>query len=225
MIYNILLGNQEGIGIKYFNPLWFLISLFTMRIFSSFLNDKNIIYATIASIILAIILYYSNCYSYNNDYFQLSTTLICFPFFAIGNICKNYNFKMSLSFQNKYRLLITFCAIIIVFVIGYFNGNVNVFRATNVGNDIIIFYIVSFILCYLIIGVISSFFNIHNSCVETISNGTVLILCTHQFFIVQINNIIPLNTISSIILSFLILFFSYYLIKVSLKYCPILLGK
>ena len=226
ILYHILLGNQEGIGIKYFNPLWFIVSLFVMRIFSSFINEKKLIYVGIISIIIAITFYNYGCFSYDNDYFQFATTIICFPFFTFGNLIKNNKSMICLPKQNKlFYLIIILVVILILEGIGYFNGNVNIFRATNAGDSIVIFYVVGFLLSYLIIVLISYFFNKYNSVVTTISKGTILILCTHQFFIVQINNLFPLNTITSVILSFVILSISYGLIKLSYKYCPILIGK
>lgn len=150
IIFDILLVNQEAVGVKYFNPLWFLFALFIMRIVSSIFSSNKIIFLGIVCFIIASILYYFKCFAYNNDYFQLCTTLICYPFFTLGNYIRNKNIKFQLFlFKNKIISIITFLIVgAILLFIGYYNGNINVFRASQAGNNIVIFYVVGVVLSY-----------------------------------------------------------------------------
>lgn len=227
MIYDILLGNQEGIGIKYFNPLWFLISLFIMRIVSSLFSEKKLIYISLLCILTASILYHFQCFSYNNDYFQLCTTLICYPFFIGGFVIKNKNIKIQFPlFKTKFLTIIIFLmGGGFLLLLGYYNGFVNVFRATQAGNNIVVFYLVGLLLSYMIICIISTFLNRSSAIIETISKGTILILCTHQFVLISINHYYPLSTITSFVVSLIICVISYFFIRLSSKYCPVFIGK
>lgn len=226
IIYDILLGNQEGIGIKYFNPLWFLISLFIMRIVSSLFSEKKLIYISLLCILTASILYHFQCFSYNNDYFQLCTTLICYPFFIGGFVIKNKNIKIQFPlFKTKFLTIIIFLMGGFLLLLGYYNGFVNVFRATQAGNNIVVFYLVGLLLSYMIICIISTFLNRPSAIIETISKGTILILCTHQFVLISINHYYPLSTITSFVVSLIICVISYFFIRLSSKYCPVFIGK
>lgn len=223
IILNVLLGNQEGIDIKYFSPLWFLVSLFTMRLVISFIEDKYLKVVLLISIVLSILLYKCDFFEYNTDYYQLCTSIVCFPFYIVGNMLRtNSIFMKDNSLCSPMFILM---AMLFLLFIGYNNGPVNIFRAAQVGNSILVFYLVGFGLSILIILLMSKYLNIHSSIIETLSKGTLLILCIHQLMIVTIDEIYPLNTISSLFLSFVISIISYVLIKISMRFCPMFIGK
>lgn len=96
IINHIILGNQEGIGLRYFNPLWFIVSLFVMRVLLSIFNEKNMIHICILCILFSIVLYHYDCFLYDNDPYQISTTLICLPFFITGHLIRNKNLIINL---------------------------------------------------------------------------------------------------------------------------------
>lgn len=226
MIYDILLGNQEGIGIKYFNPLWFLISLFIMRIVSSLFSETKLICLGCLCILTASILYHFQYFSYNNDYFQLCTTLICYPFFIGGFVIKNKNIKIQFPlFKTNFLSIIIFLVSGgFLLLLGYNNGFVNIFRATQAGNSIVIFYLVGFLLSYMIICIISTFLNRSSAIIETISSGTVLILALHRMFLLGIIYNLPKNNFTAITVSILVMIICYPLIVLSKKYFHAIIG-
>lgn len=222
MICNILLGNQEGISVRYFSPLWFLVALSLMRLMSSIIISQRLIILAFICIIVSVFLYNGNYFSYDFDYFQFCTTLICFPFFLFGRIIKLNFDKFNLLKISSLWFVLGWG---ILAWIGYYNGPVNIFRATMAGDSIIVFYLVGGGLSFILLKLISIYLNKKCELVEYISKGTLFILCTHQFVIISIDKIYPLSTIPSMGLSCLICFFSIFIIKVLMQYCPIFIGK
>ena len=93
------------------------------------------------------------------------------------------------------------------------------------GIVILVFYLVGGGLSFILLKLISNYLNNKCELIEYISKGTLFILCTHQFVIISIDRIYPLSTISSVGLSCFICFFSIFIIKFLIRYCPLFIGK
>ena len=168
IIYNVLLGNQEGIMIRYFSPLWFLISLFIMRIILSLIKSERRggLLASLC-VIISFYCYNKGCFSYNYDYFQICTTLVCIPFFIGGYIMRMKNLFVNDKVLNISEFVKIGGVVGLLFFIGYNNGMINVFRATRAGDNILIFYLVGFGLSYYIIKLIAIYLKKRNVIVKT----------------------------------------------------------
>ena len=228
MIRNILLCNYELFPVRYFSPLWFLVSLFWIRLICSVVDDKFYPYLAVVVIAISAVLFYGHKLPLDKepDYFQWATTCICFPSFVFGYFLHRKNW-LSLPDKIQSGVLrhgILLVAILIMVLTGKFNGRVNVFTCA-VGKDILLYYLVSTIISYVAIYYISKCLRKPNTIVEYISMGTILILALHISMIDGMSFGIHMNSLLSIVLAVIILSLSTGMIVLSLKYFPFLLGK
>lgn len=116
----------------YVGPLWFLISLFEIKIIANILLKQKqsvIIIGCLCCLVLGYFCQYKNEFSY----FFLDSTVIAFPFYIIGSYLRKYNFEndtFSLHHYNqaynkttklkKVSLLIILIAI--TNILSYYNG-------------------------------------------------------------------------------------------------------
>lgn len=139
MIRNILLGNQEGLPWNY-RSMWFLVSLFMMRIVSSMLKSKKAWVASFMLLLLFVLMKKQNVVNADVDYFQINTTLLCFPFFSLGQVWKEYSVIQYIDkFRTKLKYTILLLVALLVLYVGIKNGEVNVFRDVY-GNSILQFF-------------------------------------------------------------------------------------
>lgn len=226
LIGDILLGNQEVLPGNY-RALWFIVSLFLMRlIMSMFQTDKSIITITLLSVLAFVTLRKSDMIPFDRDWFQMNTTLLCLPFFTFGILMKRYSLeclpdRINVKYKFVYLAVIAMAALLI----GHANGGVNVFRCVT-GKYLTIFYIVSFVISYIYIYTFYRLFKKENGIIKTISLGTLLILAVHQTLILVISHFVQLNTLISLFCTLLILLVCYPFIRIGQRFFPIvLLGK
>lgn len=228
MIPKILLCNYELFTVRYFNPLWFLISLFLMRVVCSIVGEKCLLIVGVISLLCSITLYYTGNLPLDkqSDFFQIATTCICFPSYIMGYYIRHLNLlsvpeKIRSVKMRSFILSLLFLALVIL---GKYNGRVNVFTCA-VGHDIMIYYIVSSLLSFLSIYAISKTLNTRRKYIEIISNGTILILAIHVAMIDGMSYGVHMNSMLSVLLGVFIMVISTLLIKMSLRYIPFVLGK
>lgn len=227
MIKNILMCNYELFPVRYFSPLWFLVSLFLMRMICSVIPEKYYGYALLFVCLLSCALFYTHLFPRENesDYFQWATTCICLPSFLFGWITKKC---IILSIPDKIKpvvryplLLFTF---IIVVIVGRLNGFINVFKCT-VGKDIVVYYLVSTTLSLILMYLFSKIFTKEIKVVKAISIGTILILGLHVAMIDGLGWGLPKNSAIALALSLVIMAICYLLILFTLNYYPFIIGR
>lgn len=225
----IVLFEQEQLPYA-FRAMWFLISLFTMRIISSLVGKY--------SLPISLILFTSCClYKYicgleyiTSDPFQITSTILCYIFFEIGRYMKVSSTRTVHQPYRKsimYIMLATYlviCAIILLCVRLNHMREVNLFRSFY-GDNIIVFLITSITISFMYMHTMSIFFKKNNKLIEELSNGMIFILCSHQLVIVLCNEFCEFNSVTSILFALLFIFLSIYPIRFLRKYLPIALGR
>lgn len=174
-------------------PLWFLISLFFMRIVTAISK-----FIPLILIIISFVLFYTLETPQNYNNFMFMTTLLCYPYFYTGIIAKKFNLinkvcnliKATSIWIKLITLLMTF---IILTIVGLTNGKTDMVQC-NYGESGWIFFPISFLLCAIIIIYCYFFLNKNNGIIVHISSGTMMILAIHFPIISFIKNIIPLNS-------------------------------
>lgn len=226
MIKNNLLCNYELFPVRYFSPLWFLMSLYLIRLFCSIINERYYAFCAAFFLLLSLFLFYAH-FSPNeteSDYFQLATTCICLPSFLIGYMLKRYNvltlLDMVKPILRNVLLAVLLCGMLII---GRLNGFVIVFKCT-VGKDIFIYYVVGTVMSIIIMYILSKFLNKENKIIKTISTGTILILGLHVAMIDGIGWGLTKSSVLAILVSVVIMVVCYVLIVVTLKYFPFLVS-
>lgn len=224
----ILLGNQEHLPNNY-RPMWFLVSLAMMRLISSVSRDKLWLSAIITFAIY-LFLYYFKCLLHEWDLFQICTTLLCYQFFAFGYYLNN-NKRIDILGGAKWKVLVFSVLMFPIFlVIGYYNsansgGHLNVFNCET-GCNIFIFLLVAYMLSYILIKLSELFINKSSKIIQMISMGTVLILCLHQTALDVLSYFFDITIVYvPVLMTILVMVFSFPLIWVSEMYCPVLIGK
>lgn len=227
MIRNILLCNYEMFPVRYFSPLWFLISLFVMRMVCSIILEKWYGYSLLFFFFLSCILFYTGLFPKETepDWFQWATTCICFPSFLLGWFV---NKRDIFSIPDKLKPVVRYPLLLVIFlvvvIVGRLNGFINVFKCT-VGKDITVFFVSSTMISLILMYTFSKLFTEECKVVKTISIGTILILGLHVAMIDGIGWGMPKNSFVAIALSVVIIIICYLLILVTLKYFPFIIGR
>lgn len=143
----------------------------------------------------------------------------CMPFMMLGVLLKvNKSKWMNLSKSVLFALL----AIYVSFTL--YNGDVDIWHYTF-GKGYFLFFIGALVASILLFN-LCDMLKASNIAV-TFSKGTLLILGLHDPIIEICNKCYDMLHLPhlSLLSSFVVMFLCYYLIKMALKYCPIVLGK
>lgn len=205
-------------------PLWFLVALIAIRIVCSS-TKLNLAYIGIGGCIVSVILFGFFHVDQTNDYFQLKTACFCLPFFVIGHYLR----PLLEYAKTKWGMAVI---AIVAFLLGIILGRWNTpDEMPNVlwcryGDNIFAYYVSSIMLSISFLILITYLFkNIHFSITETLSKGTLLILCLHLPLCWQIPQFTENMFLMPIINYLIIMVISYFLIRLSEKYLPVMMGK
>ncbi len=222
-IKNCLFGDMAlhteagGIGI-----CWFIYTLALCKIIQQFVVKNTIvnIVVIIVGIIIAVFYNKNNLHLCNAF---LNTTL-AYPFYAIGGGYKCLNID---KINRKPWLMITgaIAGVIIVFVVGWYNGAPWMYDATY-GKNIFLFFLGGLAGTFTMYVISYYLREIKPRSLMILSKGTIIILGFHQLFIRIYDNFpnylhgVSLEYISALII--LVLFIP--IIQLSERYFPALLG-
>lgn len=229
----VVISEQEHLSYS-FRAMWFLVSLFTMRIISSFAGK----FSFLLSIILFVLCWlYKHIYGLEYiiyDPFQLTSTFLCYVFFELGRYIKDIksiDFFKSLCHKIKTidsRILLILYALIFIIAILYVRINhmreVNLFRSFY-GDSILTFLVTSIIISLMYVHTSSIIFKRRNMVIEELSNGMIFILCSHQLIITLCNEMFKFNNITSVFFAFGFMCLSIYPIRFLRRYAPFVLGR
>lgn len=95
----------------------------------------------------------------------------------------------------------------------------------HTGINVIVFYIVGFIVSTSIIWLFSIMLNVEKKMIKSISQGTILILAVHLAMIDSLTYKYNLSMVWSLVASVVIMAICVILTFIAKHYCPILLGK
>ena len=229
-ISNILLGNQEALAYL-FVPLWFIVSLIVIRL-TSMLKCVNVYTLTIF-ILLSYILFDYLKIDQTNDFFQLKTSCLCFPFFIGGHILRQSNIFETLS-EIKLKKKLSYLPLLIilivtVIVIGMDNSSIhehgiNVYHC-RIGKSIFVLYFAAFSISTMIMLMCRMFFNVSSKIIRRLSNGTLLILAIHLIVFWKIPSLGISGIFKPVLDTIVILFICYWLIALCERFLPELIGK
>ena len=172
-ISNWLLGKSE------MGPMWFLVSLFVMKMVVGLYDRITLIadnyrYLLLLLISLSVALIaYSNNFNFN--YFQMSSALYGLPLLVFGIIVGQYS--LHIYFKNIIALLITIIATIVLFPQTHVSWN-----GLHFPNGLLSLYSQAIIGIMLLLTMFS-FAKSTPSFVQYISSGTLFILGTHSMLI------------------------------------------
>lgn len=156
------------------------------------------------------------------QFYYLYKVIACLPFMMVGFYLKDSGGKL-LSLQWPWLALLAMVYVTLTLL----NGNCEMW-AHEFGHHYIVFFINAVVASLLVFNICKRFKA--NGAVIKFSIGTLLILgmhdpilkvCAHVYHVVGLEGAPGLCVFSS----FIVMFVCYWLIKLSLRYCPALLGK
>ena len=210
----ILLGNgyDTVFSIMPNVPLWFLIALFWVKRMMNLLSTLNGYSRIIVSFVLSMLPFYLNKMGID-IWFSIDSSMQALFWVALGNW-----YKENPSMQIKKENWLIFIIVVIAFGMGAFCNGRSSINMNLYGNNLLLYYVVA--LCGIVSFVYISQFLTKLKFIETISDGTLLILGLHLFAI----NFL-LNYINGFESTIIVLLLFYYPIVFCSKKCCFLLGK
>lgn len=159
------------------------------------------------------------------NYFMLKTTILCLPFYYIGIYIKKRSFLVDDGAMSRIPLWILIMGFISSLVFSYINGTVYL-TTCDVSRSYILFLMSSIIGCICLFCMLQRLTRKSFSLIETISEGTLLIMSLHYLLIKPIVTFIPLDGFWGwMVDSMIIMGITTILVYLSKKYCPVLIGK
>lgn len=212
-IYNCL-SFVKGYPYSFSGPLWFVFSLFFIKLFFNISQKLKIDrYTAIIVFIASIVLYYKeNIHTISS----LECIIFSYSFFYIGHVYGNT--RIHLNWINKsYFWSITF----IFFLISvYLNGYVDI-KLHNYGSNIFLYYINGCIGTILTFTIFRQLFKKETKIITILCRGSIIVMAFHKYFISMFSYY---NIFFSILISVICLLAFIYPIKFIIKRCPILIG-
>lgn len=206
--------SSEGKG-GYFVGVWFIEALLLIKIVSYLSDGKYLKYISLFCIATMAVFPFHGNHIWNLYPMRFFSA---FPFFWLGMVLRK---KMYNAGWKRVPMIIAGLTILIIMQFdGYHNMHSN-----NFGISYITFFMGASVIS-LGLFTLCSYLK-RNDFVETLSTGTILILGIHGILLDFLTPLLPgkLWPISYIIIPISIIIICYPIIKLSLKYCPLALGK
>lgn len=226
----MLLGNQWELSMAC-RPLWFLLSLFIVRMVYSLVGWKGSIWTALVCIALVYIGRATGTMKPQNDWFQVWPAVICFPFFALGAVTRQLGLhKFADGWKKEAKgmaYVIAAAAVALGLWLTKFYGPVNIFRCAP-GKIPWLFYLGASLISGGLFILIYKAFDMKNAFVRLVSEGTLLIFAVHQaiFQHAAVRELLRGgNGWTSLGVALGTIFVLSGLVWLARKYCPILLGK
>lgn len=206
---------EGGIGI-----CWFIYTLVLCKIIQQYLSHFKL--ANVAIIVLCAVI--SIWYNINNLHYcnSIMNVTLAYPMYAIGG---GINVEKILSAKVFVHIFAFAVYVLIVIIVGWYNGAPWMYDATY-GKNIVLFFVggLSGTMAVLIVSYHLKKFK--PSWLLVISRGTIIILGFHQLFIRAYSYLPDMfhNVLVDYIMALVILFAFVPIIQLSERYFPVLLG-
>ena len=225
----MLLGNQWELSMAC-RPLWFLQSMFIVRMVYSLVGEKGSVWTAVVCVALVYLGRAAGVLKPQGDWFQVWPAVICFPFFALGALTRRAGLhRFSDGWKKagwlRYPLLVG------VFALGIwltkFYAPVNIFRCAP-GKVPWLFYVGAAMLAWSLFVLIYKTLDVRCGYVRLVSEGTLLIFALHQsiFQLPAVRELIAAGgPWASLLAACLAILGLSGLAWLARRYCPVLLGK
>ena len=205
-------------------PMWFLLSLFIMRMTYAALPRRGSCILAACCILFVLLFHGDAPMKPQTNYFQIFGAVVCFPFFVTGILMRQYQAEQVL---DRLPVVLRYVVIALGLAVGFclvgFNGPVIPFRLQL--GSVPLFYLGATFVSISLIWFIYETFRVRNSYIQLISEGTLLIFAVHQSILWPLRDVLPggsWGALVSTIVTILVLSCPVWLAR---KYCPVLIGK
>ena len=219
----MLLGLQWNLSMAC-RPMWFLLSLFIMRMTYAALPRRGSGLLAAACILFVLLFHGAAPMTPQMNYFQIFEAVICFPFFVAGTLMRQYRAEQALDrFPAALRYVIIASGLAMGFCFEGLNGSVIPFRLQL--GSVPLFYLGATFISISLIWLICETLRIRNSYIQLISEGTLLIFAVHQSILWPLRDVIPDGVWSAFVSTVLTILILSGFVWLARKYCPVLIGK
>jgi len=221
---SMLIGLQWNLSMAC-RPLWFLLALFFMRVAFAALPRWGSYVLAVACILFVWIFEGGAPMLPEQNYFQIFEAVICFPFFVVGTLLREYKAEQAL---DRFPVYARYLIILVMLVLGFYivstNGFVNIFRLTP-GKVPPLFYLSATLISVALIWFMYQTFKVRNSYIQLVSEGTLLIFAVHQAIFQPMGKLLPGGTWGSLAVALVTVAVLSGFAWLARKYCPVLIGK
>ena len=205
-------------------PMWFLLSLFIMRMTYAALPRRGSCILAACCVFFVLLFHGGAPMMPQMNYFQIFEAVICFPFFLMGIYMRQYQTEQVLDrLPVVLRYVIIAAGLTMGFCFVGFNGSVIPFRLQL--SSVPLFYLGATFVSTSLIWFIYETFRIRNAYAQIISEGTLLIFAVHQSILWPLRDVIPDGAWSALISTIVTILFLSGPVWLARKYFPVLIGK
>ena len=219
----MLLGMQWNLSMAC-RPLWFLLSLFFMRMAYAALSQKGSCVLAVLCIVFVLVFHGAAPMKPQMNYFQIFEAVICFPFFVIGILMHQYKVEQVL---DHLPVALRYVCIAIGLAVGFYfvsiNGGVIPFRLML--SNVPLFYLGAIFISISLIWLIYQTLKVRNAYIQLLSEGTLLIFAVHQSICWPLRSFVPSGTWGALAFTMATVLLLSGFVWLARKYCPVLLGK
>ncbi|MBR3717466.1 MAG: acyltransferase family protein [Bacteroidaceae bacterium] len=220
---DMLLGMQWNLSMAC-RPLWFLLSLFFMRMAYAALSQKGSCVLAVLCIVFVLVFHGAAPMKPQMNYFQIFEAVICFPFFVIGILMHQYKVEQVL---DHLPVALRYVCIAIGLAVGFYfvsiNGGVIPFRLML--SNVPLFYLGAIFISISLIWLIYQTLKVRNAYIQLLSEGTLLIFAVHQSICWPLRSFVPSGTWGALAFTMVTVIALSGFVWLARKYCPVLLGK
>lgn len=208
-------------GDTMFTGLWFIEVLFVGRLLLGDLwKSLNLKFYYLVASLFVLIMIMLSYFNYNSFWiYYISRIIPCFPFLVVGLYLKKQD-RINAIISTNYIYMILPIFMLLVFI----NGECDIFSNTY-GFSYILFFFNACAMSFVLFKLCSKL--PHNTFVETLSRGTLVVLGVHSIvidMIVDIFNMLSLDRFVFIASPILTCIISFYVTTFLIKKVPILVG-
>lgn len=237
----LMLGCNNFMGARGCGELWFIVTLFYMKVFAQYvtLPLKSMIAFMAASLIFAAIYLHVICstaFEFNG--IGIFDSFVAFPFFVMGMAASKFRDKVfSLAERiklHKIELLLSTVAIFVLLTFVSRTNGVVLMVYGQYGNNPLLYVLLGTfgIIGVFMFSILLSRFSNYSGCAKTINVGSVMILGLHTLFVNKAKPVLEslgnnsfVYEISLVVVSIIILLLFIPLTTIVNKFMPISLGK
>lgn len=207
-------------------PFWFIWILVMIKVIYSFINHLELKSKVFVGSLCVVYCILANLTDKTLP-FIFDRTIIALPFYICGNIFRVKNLMARIFALPKYlKLLFCICGIVTLLLTLKLAGSYDMFSMYQYtkGRSVLWYYVIS-LMGTLVLALCCEKL-LKNKYIETISEGSLLILAMHMSFLKILNKVGVFNfDLSQVFLGIIICALCVPLIKLSKMYFPYALGK
>ena len=207
------------------SPMWFVHALMIIKI-ASVLHEwlKKHVISLYSFIWVVLLLFYVYIALTKKTFLPtyMCSILVAYPFFVFGGLVKKIEIMYD-ALPKFWRRSIIVMLATVPFIAVHFNGFVDLFL--NIfGCNIVLYYVFGILASIGVLLACRQYLNKPSKIIETLSNGTILIVAFHRIFLYFVSDFIDVFFIR-FLLSIAIVLCFYFPIVICEKYCPVIIGK